>query len=198
VELSPDLVLMNEEENRREDALALERAGLRCLTTFPRDVAGAAAMVREIGAALDRGERAEEIARDIETRAERAQSAARGRPSVRFAYVIWRKPWMSVNADTYASNLLELPGGANVFGRRAERYPEFTPRELADAAPDLVLLCTEPFPFREKHADELAREAGLARDRFVIADGELLSWHGSRPPAGIDYAVRCLTLFPTV
>jgi hypothetical protein len=28
----------------------------------------------------------------------------------------------------------------------------------------------------------------MDRDRFEIVDGELLSWHGSRTPAGIDYA----------
>ena len=56
------------------------------------------------------------------------------------------------------------------------------------ADPERVFLCTEPFPFQAKHADELAELTGLARERFVIADGEYLSWHGSRTPAGIDYA----------
>jgi hypothetical protein len=51
-----------------------------------------------------------------------------------------------------------------------------------------VLLCTEPFPFEPKHADELAGATGLPRERFRIADGEYLSWHGSRTPDGIDYA----------
>ena len=62
VELAPDLVLMNEEENRREDAAALAAAGVRVSTTFPRDCAGTAEMVREIARALDRGARGEEIA----------------------------------------------------------------------------------------------------------------------------------------
>ena len=45
-----------------------------------------------------------------------------------------------------------------------------------------------PFPFQPTHADELARLTGIERDRFEIVDGEMLSWHGSRTPAGIDYA----------
>jgi hypothetical protein len=55
-----------------------------------------------------------------------------------------------------------------------------------------VFLCTEPYPFREEHAAELARLAGLPRERFRVADGEYLSWHGSRTPAGIDYAEQLI------
>lgn len=192
VELAPDLVLMNEEENRREDADALARAGIRCLPTFPRDVQGTADMVRDIGVALDRTQRAEAIARDIEQRAERVRESARGAPTVRFAYLIWRKPWMSVNADTFASTLLTQAGGTNVFANHPTRYPEITAQDLTTAAPDLVLLSTEPFPFKDVHKDELAQSTGLSRNRFVIADGEYLSWHGSRTPAGIDYAASLI------
>ncbi|MCY2961925.1 MAG: helical backbone metal receptor [Planctomycetota bacterium] len=189
VELAPDLVLMNEEENRREDAESLRRAGIACHVSMPRDAAETAAMVRSIAAAIDRPESGAAIAGDIERRIVDAKLKASGKPRVRFAYLIWRKPYMAVNGDTYASALLELAGAENVFASRTVRYPEITPEELAAAAPDVVLLCTEPFPFQERHADELAQLTGLARHRFEIADGEYLSWHGSRTPAGIDYAL---------
>ncbi|TAJ18455.1 MAG: cobalamin-binding protein [Planctomycetota bacterium] len=192
VELAPDLVLLNEEENRREDADALAAAGVRCHASFPRDVPGTAAMVRSIAAALERPAEGERIAREIERRRERVLAAAASRPRVRFAYLIWRKPWMSCNRDTFASELLAQAGGENVFADASERYPEFTPDELARARPELVLLCTEPFPFQDKHADELSELTGLARARFAIADGEYLSWHGSRTPDGIDYAERMI------
>ena len=80
----------------------------------------------------------------------------------------------------------------NVFAARAERYPTITPEELSAAKPDVVLLSTEPFPFKPSHADELAELSGLPRERFQIVDGELLSWHGSRTPAGIDYAEQVI------
>lgn len=188
VALAPDLVLMNEEENRREDAEALAAAGVRTLSSLPRDVADTAAMVRQIGAALERTAEAESIARDIETRGARVREAARGLREVPFAYLIWRKPYMAVNDDTFASALLVLAGGRNVFGAHPERYPEVSADELARARPELVLLSTEPFAFLPRHADELADLTGIPRERFVIADGELLSWHGSRTPRGIDYA----------
>jgi iron complex transport system substrate-binding protein len=188
VALAPDVVLLNEEENRREDADMLAGAGVRCCTTFPRDVPGTAEMVRVIGRELGRDEEAERIARDIEARAERVRRDARGLPAVRWAYLIWRKPYMSVNRDTFVDALLSLAGGVNVFAGRSERYPVVTADELRTAAPEVVFLCTEPFPFKDEHADELALATGLPRARFAIADGEYLSWHGSRTPAGIDYA----------
>lgn len=192
VELAPDVVLLNEEENRREDAEALEEAGLRLHVTLPRTPAETAAMVREVGALLERGEAAERIARDIEKRSERVRRAARGRPAVRWAYLIWRKPWMTVNSDTFVDALLAQAGGRNVFGDRTERYPEVTAEEIAAADPAAVLLASEPFPFEEKHVDELAEATGLGRGRFRLVDGELLSWHGSRTPRGIDYAERVI------
>lgn len=187
-ELRPDLVLMNEEENRLEDLEALQAAGLPCHTSFPRDVDGTAAMVRSIAAALDRSLEGERIARDIEDRRDRVRQESEGLEPVRWAYLIWRKPWMTVNGDTFVDALLELAGGVNVFADHAERYPAIEASDLAAANPDVVLLATEPFPFEAKHADELAEATGLARERFRVADGEYLSWHGSRTPDGIDYA----------
>ncbi|HEY0972353.1 MAG TPA: helical backbone metal receptor [Gemmatimonadales bacterium] len=192
VALAPDIVLMNEEENRREDAESLAAAGVRLHTSMPRDAWETADMVRSIGAALERPDDAERIAADIEARARRVRDSVAGRPPVRWAYLIWRGPYMTVNGDTFVSAMLGLAGGVNVFADLPERYPAVTPGQLAAADPDVVLLSSEPFPFQEKHADELVELTGLSRDRFRLADGELLSWHGSRTPAGIDYAERVL------
>jgi ABC-type Fe3+-hydroxamate transport system substrate-binding protein len=188
IELAPDIVLLNEEENRREDADALHTAGIRCHTSLPRTALETADMVRSIASALNAVPNGERIARDIETRHERVTRAAVGRPSVRYAYLIWRDPWMTLNADTFVSALLGDAGGENVFAAQADRYPTIGPTDLRSADPDTVLLSTEPFPFKPSHADELAHLTGIARERFRIVDGELLSWHGSRTPAGIDYA----------
>jgi iron complex transport system substrate-binding protein len=188
VELAPDLVLMNEEENRREDADALRAAGIHIHASMPRNAADTAAMVRSIGAAIERREDAERIAADIEARSARVRATAAGLPNVTFAYLIWREPLMAANGDTFVDALLSEAGGRNVFGTWAERYPTIAAKELVSENPQVVLLSTEPFPFAERHAEELAGVTGIPRDRFAIVDGELLSWHGSRTPRGIDYA----------
>jgi len=192
VALGPDLVLLNEEENRREDAEALRAADVACHVSFPRTVPDTAAMVRSIAAALDARDAGERIAADIETRLARVRAERADRPAVRWAYLIWRKPWMTVGGDTFVSALLDAAGGENVFATRTPRYPEIDPAELAAADPALVLLASEPFPFDDRHVDELAAATALPRDRFRLVDGELLSWHGSRTARGIDYAAELL------
>lgn len=195
--LAPDLVLVNEEENRREDAEALAAAGVPVHSSFPRDAFETAAMVRAIGRVLDAEPAAERIAADIEARSRRARAAAaaradRGEPAVRWAYLIWRRPYMAVSGDTFVSALLTQAGGENVFAAHPDRYPTVTPEEMRAADPALVLLSTEPFPFGDAHADELAEATGLPHERFRVVDGELLSWHGSRTPAGVDYAAEII------
>lgn len=192
VELAPGLVLMNDEENRREDADALEAAGVRVHSSMPRTEAETAAMVRSIGVALARSRQAESIAADIERRADRVRRDAVRYPPVRYACLIWRDPIMTVSNDTFIAGLLSLAGGQNVFGARTDRYPTITSAELHDADPLIVLLPNEPFPFQDRHVEELSALTRLPRERFRLADGELLSWHGSRTPRGIDYAESLL------
>jgi ABC-type Fe3+-hydroxamate transport system substrate-binding protein len=197
VALRPDLVLMNEEENRREDAEALTAAGVPVHASVPRDAQETADMVRDIGRAVGAPGPAERIAAEIERRSARVRDAAArrragGEPPVRWAYLIWRRPWMAAGGSTFGGALLEQAGGVNVFAAADARYPAIDERALADADPALVLLATEPFPFDERHADELAAATGLPRDRFRIVDGELLSWHGSRTVRGVEYAAEVL------
>ena len=188
VELAPDLVLVNSEENRLEDAEELEDAGLRLHASMPRTFEETAAMVRSIGQALDRATEGETIAASIEERAAAARIQASQAEPVPFAYLIWKGPWMAAGVDTFASGLLELAGGVNVFRESEARYPTFETESLRELAPRLVLLGSEPYPFAAHEAEALAAALDLPRDRVVLADGEYLSWHGSRTPDGIDYA----------
>jgi ABC-type Fe3+-hydroxamate transport system substrate-binding protein len=187
--LGPDLVLANVEENRREDIAALEQAGLACHVSFPRTVEATAEMVRSIGAALGAAAEAEALAGAIEAALARVRAAASGR-RVRYAYLIWNEPLMTISEDTYIAAVLAAAGGENVYGDRAARYPTSDAAELARLDPDVVWLSSEPFPFAERHGDALAAASGLPRARFRLVDGEHLSWHGARTPLGLDYAAR--------
>ncbi len=185
VALQPDIVLMNEEENRKEDAAALRDEGVPVLATFARDLASAAESVVQIGDAIGATAEAVPIAEAIGEEAARVrrQSAKRARKT--FAYLIWQRPWMAASWDTYISQLLTLAGGDNVVQDEA-RYPEVGAEVLSHA--ELILLSSEPFPFAESHRAEVAKETGLPLERLRLVDGELLSWHGVRTVAGLRYA----------
>ncbi len=190
IRLKPDLVFLNEEENRIEDCQVLREAGVRCHVSFPKNVPDTIAFVHDVGRLVHREREAAKLAGEIQRAAENARRRAEQRRKLRFVYVIWRKPWMTVAADTYVSALLELAGGENVFGHHPSRYPTFEPSELRSLSTERVFLASEPFPFKDTHQKELQHMSGLDSSKFSMVDGELLSWHGSRTRLGLDYASR--------
>jgi ABC-type hemin transport system substrate-binding protein len=180
--LAPDLVIANQEENRRRDVERLEAAGVHVWLTYPRTVAeGARLLVElaELGASP-------EARRDVvEPVLAALAEAERQRPAegVPVFCPIWRDPWLAVGADTYAHDLLTLCGGRNVCaepGRR--RYPRVTLDEVAAAAPEVVLLPDEPYAFGAADVAELRRlPLPAARNgRIHLIDGTWVSWYGPR------------------
>jgi ABC-type Fe3+-hydroxamate transport system substrate-binding protein len=191
VELAPDLVLMNREENRAQDAAALRERGLVLHTSLPRDPAGARELVLELGVLLEREHEAARIVERIDAALARVDERPRREP-VSFVCLVWRKPWMATDRGTYLSALVERAGGVNLVAGAGGVYPELTNNELAALAPQRVLLPSEPFPFAQRHADELAAATGIMRDAFRLVDGAALTWHGSRTAAGLDEALAAL------
>lgn len=170
--LAPDLVLANLEENTRPMVEALD-AVAPVYVTDVRDLRGALDMMRTVGHLTGRAERAGIIAAAVEAGFGRLERRA----PLRAVYLIWRHPYMTVGGDTFIHDVMARAGFANVFaGRR--RYPEVTAETMAAARPDVVLLSSEPFPFTEEHADEL--RPALPGIPFLLVDGELFSWYGSR------------------
>lgn len=170
--LAPDLVLANREENTREAVEAIA-AFARVHVTEVRTVDDALAMIQEVGALVARPGPAARLATEIAT----AFAMLPATEPVRVAYLIWRRPYMTVGGDTYVSDVLARGGFVNVFADRT-RYPEVTPEDLAARRPEAILLSSEPYPFRPAHAAELAEAVPDVPIHFV--DGEAFSWYGPR------------------
>ncbi len=186
LDLKPDLVFANEEENRQEDVQALRASGIEVDVTFPRAVADVPAAVRHWGSLLSEEARseAEGLAGRIEAELDRLRSEPKPAPFA-YAYWIWKDPWMSVNDDTYVADLLRLAGGVNVFGKEADRYPTVSPNEALARGADMCLFASEPYPFRpEKH--QAAVEGLFGKDRSLLfVDGDDYCWHGVRTLDGL-------------
>lgn len=189
LDLRPDLVFANEEENRLEDVEALRARGIDVDVSFPRRVADVPAAVRQWGRSLGAVEAAEDLARRIGE--ELAALQADSHPgSFRYAYWIWRNPWMTVSDDTYVADLLRLSGGVNVFGGAEERYPTATPEDALTRGASVHFFPSEPYPFREeKHKAEVAALFGNRARRLFVA-GDDLCWHGVRTLDGLKAARR--------
>jgi ABC-type Fe3+-hydroxamate transport system substrate-binding protein len=181
VALAPDLVVVNDEENRHEDADALLAAGLTLHSMSPRDVPEVGAAVRDLAVAVGAAVRSPFGAAEWdEWLGERPPAAPRGRVAV----LIWRRPWMTIRDDTYGASVLARLGWVNGFGDAPDRYPEVTLDQVAATAPDLVLLPSEPYPFAERHVAEAAE--GCPGARVVLMDGRDLFWWGIRTSDAFD------------
>jgi iron complex transport system substrate-binding protein len=172
--LEPDLVIAEKEENRPEDIAALE-SHVPVYVTDVRSIPGALAMVRRLGRLCHRSSEAEDLARQIE---ERWREQSPLTYPVRVAYLIWRKPWMVAGDDTYISDVLDRCGLMNVFAGRPGRYPETSLEEIGQLAPEIVLLSSEPYPFKDRHVQEFANR--LPGSKVLLVDGEAFSWYGAR------------------
>jgi ABC-type Fe3+-hydroxamate transport system substrate-binding protein len=188
VALAPDLVVVNDEENRIEDAHALAALGLALHSMSPRSVGDVGPAVVALADAVGAVAPAPFDAWDA--------WEARTRVPVRTtAFVpVWRRPWMSLAADTYGSSLLAHAGIANVFGGAADRYPEVALTDVAARTPDLALLPSEPYAFAERHAIELREAVPAARVSFV--DGRDLFWWGIRTPVAARRLERIVSVPP--
>jgi ABC-type Fe3+-hydroxamate transport system substrate-binding protein len=176
--LCPDLVLANQEENRREDVEKLrEKVPVRVF--FPQDVPQAVADIRSLGSLLGLPEQASAIAAEVEHQLETLRSLEPPR-SIRYLYLIWRRPYMVAGPSTFIESLLAEAGLVNQAPADRGRYPEMDAEEVRRSDADVLLLASEPFPFEQKHLGELGQRA-------VLADGELLSWHGARLREGLPY-----------
>lgn len=182
LELEPDLVIANQEENRERDVARLREAGVEVWVTYPRTVEDAVALLRELAAAGAPSEVADPVIAEVEGAFEQARARQHSeRPRV--FCPIWKRPWMAVGADTYAHDLLTLCGGANVFADREERrYPIVEKAEIVAALPEVVLLPDEPYAFGAPDVEELASLPipAAVNGRIHCLDGTWVSWYGPR------------------
>jgi ABC-type Fe3+-hydroxamate transport system substrate-binding protein len=171
--LQPDLIIGNKEENYQagiEQLAARYPVWLSDIT----NLADALRMIRQVGVVVGAKTKADQLAADIESSF--AQLALIASP-LSVAYFIWRKPYMVAAAGTFIDDMLTRAGFANVFAPQ-QRYPEVSAEQLAVAAPSVLLLSSEPYPFADKHVAEFQQICPPAKIRIV--DGELFSWYGSR------------------
>ena len=182
-ELDPDLVIANVEENVREHVDTLRAWGIPVHVIYPRTVADGIRLVGELGALLEVGGPARGLEAELQARYDQVRAATVGRRPRRVFCPIWRRPYMTINRDTYIHDMLAVSGGANVFGDEPGRYPEVSLEQVAAADPEVILLPDEPYRFRRPHVADFAPFPDLraVRDgRIHLVDGKLLSWYGPR------------------
>ncbi len=183
--LKPTHVIVNIDENPRELAERLMADGLQVIVTHPLTPEDNVSLYRLIGGIFNRVAEAEALtARFERTLAELRQVAW---PRRQVLYLIWRKPWMGINRDTYIARMLALVGWETLPAECEARYPELEiNKALLDAA-DLILFSSEPYRFLPEDLESFACDYDCPLEKLWLIDGEMTSWYGSRAIQGLRY-----------
>ena len=175
--LNPDIILCNKEENTKEIVQA-------CQNICPVHVSDIVTindcleLINQYGQLFNKRTNAMKITDKIEFNLKDFQHYIKDNPTLKTAYFIWRDPWMVAANSTFINHLLTLNKFENIYAN-LQRYPEVDLTKLrAQGDPEVVLLSSEPYPFKEEHAFEIGRNSHHAKTVFV--DGEYFSWYGSR------------------
>jgi ABC-type Fe3+-hydroxamate transport system substrate-binding protein len=185
--LQPDLIIGNKEENTEDDIARLSK-NYPVWVSDVRTLDSAMEMIFAIGQLTQTGPLAAGINTEIRDRFTQLLPAK----TYRTLYLIWRKPFMAVGKNTFVDDMLMRCGLINCL--ETERYPELQPNDIRDLNPEVVLLSSEPYPYKEQHIAEIKRL--LPEANVQLVDGEPFSWYGSRVLNSVSYFNKLLSLLP--
>lgn len=171
--LQPDLIIANKEENVKEQVAALSTF-CPVWTSDTSNLAQALEMIASIGTITGTAGKAAAIVNGIRDCFLSLPASTR---MLRAAYLIWQDPYMTIGGDTFIHDMLTRSGFENVF-KNQQRYPVISVDDIKESDCEVLLLSSEPYPFKQQHVEALQRQ--LPSTKVILADGEMFSWYGSR------------------
>jgi iron complex transport system substrate-binding protein len=183
--LQPDIIIANKEENTKEIVEELSKICSVWVTNIIT-LEDNLQMIQDFGQLFNKRTEAQKWTDKINFAYEDFQNFANDKPTLKVAYFIWANPYMVAGNNTFINEMLKLNKFENIYANTEERYSEIIIQKMRiQGDPDLVLLSSEPFPFKDEHAFELGRFTHHAKTIFV--DGEMFSWNGTRIIKAFDY-----------
>ncbi|AZJ33719.1 MULTISPECIES: ABC transporter substrate-binding protein [Tenacibaculum] len=182
-ELQPDIILCNREENTKEIVEACQQVAFTHVSDI-FTLTDSIELISLYGSFFEKQIEAKKITNKLESKIIDFKKFIKNKKSRKVAYFIWRNPWMVAASNTFINHLLELNKFENVYANE-KRYPEVDIKNINKKKPELILLSSEPFPFKEKHILEIIEHTNNLTP--ILVDGEYFSWYGSRLLKAFDY-----------
>lgn len=170
--LKPDLIIANKEENTHEMVAELKEHAPVYVSDV-HDLPSALQMIQDLGYLTSKKQKAQQIIASIQQQFERWKPLSQKKTAL---YLIWEKPYMVAGNDTFIHDIMGRIGLKNVIC--TARYPVLSVEEMIDLNPEVLLLSSEPFPFKDKHINKI--KTFLPQAKVLLVDGEMFSWYGSR------------------
>lgn len=182
-ELKPDLIIANKEENTKEQIEELQKL-FPVWTSNIRNLSESLEMIKQVGKMTNSEKKSIEIITKIEGDFAYLSSIKKQPKSV--LYFIWKSPYMSVGKSTFINDMMIRAGFSNAL-ETTENYPVLSEKQISTINPKLILLSSEPYPFKKKHLEELKTLCPKAQ--VLLVDGEMFSWYGSRLTKTVNYLI---------
>jgi iron complex transport system substrate-binding protein len=155
IQLKPDLIFANQEENTRDLVEVLDEAGLLVWVTFPQTVDQAIdvlwGMVEIFKDHPSAALASVEVAK-LQANVVFLREIPQGR-SIRYFCPIWLGEalsdvgwWMTFNRHTFAHDILSLAGGENIFADRRRKYPLAADLGLGPESEDITSTRDQRYP----------------------------------------------------
>jgi len=173
--LKPDLIIANREENVQDQIESLA-TDFPVLLTDVNNLAQALDMIETVGKITKRTPLASIVYKGIKDSFRQLALTRQNNTPLEAAYLIWKNPYMSVGSDTFIRDMMIQAGFNNVFDHQT-RYPEVTIRDIQQSNCKVLLLSSEPYPFKQADIDEW--KAQLPDVQVLLVNGEMFSWYGS-------------------
>lgn len=177
--LKPDLIIGNKEENNRIDIDRLSDKYPVYVSNI-ENLDHAQTFAKDIGALTGNEEEASNLNERIAEAIADLKKVAAGHKPISTLYLIWKDPYMAAGSDSFITEMLNICGVENSllkWGKAGLRYPEITIEEIKLLNPQIILLSSEPYPFKAVHGSEIFSQTGI---KTMCVDGEAFSWYGSR------------------
>lgn len=188
--LQPDLIIASKEENIKEQVEVLAKDFPVWLTDV-NNLEDALEMIINTGNLTGKLPESEKLVKKINEKFLGIQPLAAKNGKLSTAYLIWKDPYMAAGLNTYINSMLRFAGFTNAFAH-LPRYPEVTVEAIKASECQLLLLSSEPYPFKQKHIDELQLQ--LPEVKILLVDGEMFSWYGSHLLEVPEYFAKLFTL----
>lgn len=187
-QLSPDLIIANKEENVKDQVEQLSQKYDVWVTDI-NNLADSIKMINDIGKLTKRSKHASLLGLEIENGFEKLLAISSQKRKIPAAYFIWKDPYMVAANQTFINELMRYCALQNVFSNQT-RYPEISLNELKNNQTELILLSSEPYPFKEKHKEGIQKI--FPELKIELVDGEMFSWYGNRLLKSVDYFLSFL------
>jgi ABC-type Fe3+-hydroxamate transport system substrate-binding protein len=178
--LQPDLILANKEENVKDQIEALQQIAPVWVSDV-NNLDDALSMISSIGEITGKAIQAKDLNAIIRNGFQQLSTISHQLSALNSqlstAYLIWKDPYMTIGGDTFINDMLQRCGFTNIF-KHQQRYPEIPVDQLKTLNCKLLLLSSEPYPFSQKHIEELQQY--LPKTKIILVNGEMFSWYGSR------------------